>query len=392
MNDSNTSVKGHNIIRVVDVTRDHFTMLRNDLLRDKDLKIETRGLLAFCLSHPPDFSFNMQYLMDQIGVGRDKILSMIKNAISAGYWHRAQIRHKDGKLYGVEHKVAGLKGYFNENQPQPENPHPPLTDLPLTVDPHLIMNDSIQTNESHNKSAREKNNLQIDEFYISGEHFRIDLKAVEQAAMLSGVEPERARVISEIVARDWIANDIRPANPMAVIRRAIQNDNNQGQQQQARIDKINRPYGQQQAQPKTTQRQDQEYHAKKAAQAIKDHYHMSDSEYETYKDEYNSCIANGMNKQKAHDRGLSKIQIEAPQAPEGVSGVHHSECTPKASDIEDMGQIDPIDAGSLVKKMNVRKKTENLSDLWEQESLDFKPVVKESSDRNHLIETEFMRE
>lgn len=70
---------------------------------------------------------------------------------------------------------------------------------------------------------------------ISGPGFVIDLKAVEMTATLAMCDPERARLIAEICARDWLANGQKPSSPMAVIKGAIIGDKNRGQQHDLRM-------------------------------------------------------------------------------------------------------------------------------------------------------------
>lgn len=68
--------------------------------------------------------------------------------------------------------------------------------------------------------------LRVSDATIEGPGFRIDLGAVDMAASLSGMPRERARTIAEIVCRDWVANRVKPSNPMAMIRAALTSDAN----------------------------------------------------------------------------------------------------------------------------------------------------------------------
>ena len=95
-------------------------------------------------------------------------------------------------------------------------------------------------NERENRAREpiQKNlDLKIDDSYIEGPGFRIDLQAVDIAAALTGYKHD-ARKLAELMARDWVANNFTPESPMGKIRWAMKNDHNDDQQQSARREKI----------------------------------------------------------------------------------------------------------------------------------------------------------
>jgi hypothetical protein len=72
---------------------------------------------------------------------------------------------------------------------------------------------------------------------IKGPNFTIDLKAIDQAAMLAGMPAERARAIAEIYAREWAANNSKPNHPMAYLRKMIAADKNDAAIAEVRLGK-----------------------------------------------------------------------------------------------------------------------------------------------------------
>ena len=69
---------------------------------------------------------------------------------------------------------------------------------------------------------------------IYGPGFTLDFAAIDMAAKLGGMAPDRARMIAEVMARDWAANGTKPQVPMAMVRKAIASDVNSGQVQEVR--------------------------------------------------------------------------------------------------------------------------------------------------------------
>src|SRR5690606_25033461 len=72
---------------------------------------------------------------------------------------------------------------------------------------------------------------------IYGPNFTLSFAAIDQCAALSGISKERARGIAEICAWDWASNGVKPQAPMAMVRKAIQNDRNSEEIHQAQLAK-----------------------------------------------------------------------------------------------------------------------------------------------------------
>lgn len=70
---------------------------------------------------------------------------------------------------------------------------------------------------------------------IKGPWFKLDYAAIDIVASLAGMSSERGRQIAEVCARDWVANNIRPSNPMAMVRSAITSDKNQAAIHEVRL-------------------------------------------------------------------------------------------------------------------------------------------------------------
>lgn len=65
-----------------------WTAMPNEILRDRSLSMEARGLMGYLASHSTEFKISMESLRLQAGVGRDKLYRMIRELEAAGYLKR----------------------------------------------------------------------------------------------------------------------------------------------------------------------------------------------------------------------------------------------------------------------------------------------------------------
>jgi hypothetical protein len=88
-------------------TRDRYVVLLQATVRDRTLSFKARGILAFLLSHPDNWKFNLKHIeASSDRDGRDSIASGIKELISAGYARRVTTRAANGQIESKELQVA----------------------------------------------------------------------------------------------------------------------------------------------------------------------------------------------------------------------------------------------------------------------------------------------
>lgn len=81
----------------------NYAVIPNALLQDKQLSYEATGLLAMMLSLPDDWEIRKSWLQGQkVKCGRDKLTSMMKELVEAGYVRRQVKQGDDGRLDGVD--------------------------------------------------------------------------------------------------------------------------------------------------------------------------------------------------------------------------------------------------------------------------------------------------
>lgn len=151
-----------------------YTVMSNYHLRDKNLKLGTKGLLSVILSLPEDWDYTIAGLAVVCGVGKDAIRAAVNELEKAGYITRKQVKAEGGKFGGNQYIIrevpevvsAPLSGF-----PTTENPS---TEKPLTENPTEIITDEVITDEhippvspekpkSERKTRKPKTNTQLDD-------------------------------------------------------------------------------------------------------------------------------------------------------------------------------------------------------------------------------------
>lgn len=110
------------------------------------------------------------------------------------------------------------------------------------VSPHtpLQKENSLSVSQGISNSKPTENQtdpVEVTQLAIIGPGFRLDVKAIEMAAGLIGMQRDRALAIAEVCARDWAANKKKPEVPMAMVKAALRSDFNQGQIADVRLGK-----------------------------------------------------------------------------------------------------------------------------------------------------------
>lgn len=126
----------------------HFTQIRNDVLRDDRLSYRARGVLAVILSHADGWSTNSEALADAGREGRDAIRTALQELEDAGYLRREKRRDSQGRvatqqiIYDTPHLDA-----------QPALFDAPATENQATVNQATVSQAPIEDQEEHPSPA-----------------------------------------------------------------------------------------------------------------------------------------------------------------------------------------------------------------------------------------------
>jgi len=124
----------------------HFTILRNEVLRDTRLSFRARGLLVSILSRPDNWSVRSEQLATETTEGRSAILTALKELREYGYIKIEKRRLENGRFETVQ-TVYDL--------PQCEEAQvTPSVDRPDSVKPKLVQPDQVKNNSLEERKRR----------------------------------------------------------------------------------------------------------------------------------------------------------------------------------------------------------------------------------------------
>jgi hypothetical protein len=134
---------------------DHYAQIPNAWLRDKNLSLDTIGLLAQLMSHTPGWRISQESLAKANGVGRDAIRRMIRELVTAGY------------LSVSEKQVHNDKGYLAGFTYTTKDPEQPSQVEPLLVEPTKADTAHKKTNNQEQQLKENKTkNIYSDDFEL----------------------------------------------------------------------------------------------------------------------------------------------------------------------------------------------------------------------------------
>lgn len=125
-----------------------FSIVSNNVLRDKRLSLRTRGLLVFCLSLADTWEYSIKGLAAATGESEGKISLCLKELEKHGYLTRERTRNAKGQLEGVAYTLWEKPQDHDEKKPNVEKP---ILDNPVQEKPIQENRGQINTNKNNNK-------------------------------------------------------------------------------------------------------------------------------------------------------------------------------------------------------------------------------------------------
>ena len=124
-----------------------YTVMSNHHLRDKNLKLGTKGLLTVILSLPEDWDYTIAGLAVVCGVGKDAIRAAVNELETAGYITRKQVKAEGGKFGGNQYIIREIPEVVSAPLSGFPTTEKPATEKPLTENPTEIITDQVITDE-----------------------------------------------------------------------------------------------------------------------------------------------------------------------------------------------------------------------------------------------------
>ncbi len=337
-----------------------YTIIHNATAQDRQLTFEARGLLLFCISHPHDFKFGIEYLTRASPSGRDRVYKMINQLIDAGYWRRIENR-KNGRVTGYTNLITGLKNMFEGDETEakmapsafsgrggvvnpdtkniePEKgtenidlmecteeklqrPEEPLTEKTTlqSNNTNKIKRENIGARENLEEKKSGENveklphGVELSEGIIRHNDFSVSLASANMTGSLRGLSEDIVKANCLQFALQWAAEieggksprDVLPDNIAAYVNYNLRQEKNQGDVTQARVDRQKAPY-------KTSQWQTtpSSYHGTKNKPARPQG--VSETDYEAFNHRRKALLAEGYDFASATYK--AKSEVNRPKA------------------------------------------------------------------------------
>lgn len=146
-----------NISKVIVKIEKDFTVIPNEIIRNKEMSMNSKMLLITMLSLPPDWDFSINGLKSIVKEGRDTVRNALQEIEKYGYLTRNRVRNDNGTLVGYEYTVyqypveKSKRTYKNKSdKPKTEKPTSvkPTSDKPST-DFQIQYNTDIKLNKDN---------------------------------------------------------------------------------------------------------------------------------------------------------------------------------------------------------------------------------------------------
>jgi hypothetical protein len=151
------------------IPADHFTIIRNDWLRDERLSWKARGLVAYLASHRVGWETSLEQLARAGKDGKDAVATGLKELVDLGYLKINRQRDEHGKVSGTDYDLTDPW-----DQPKP--------DFPDQVQPDRDFPD--QGNPLPKKTSSSEDQIEEDQDYST-------------AVAVRGQEPNAGQLVGE---------------------------------------------------------------------------------------------------------------------------------------------------------------------------------------------------
>lgn len=125
----------------------NYVCINKTAFEDPNLSFKAKGLFAYCMSRPDDWSFHVSHLATICKDKKTAIYSAIKELVKAGYCEKVRTRDSAGRATGIEYVIHEMP-IFKKSLPHSGFPH---VDNQSVENQPLLSNDSLLSNDAHQK-------------------------------------------------------------------------------------------------------------------------------------------------------------------------------------------------------------------------------------------------
>lgn len=130
-----------NISKVIVKIEKDFTVIPNEIIRNKEMSMNSKMLLITMLSLPPGWDFSINGLKTIVKEGRDTVRNSLQEIEKYGYLTRNRVRNADGTLLGYEYTVYQYpveerKRTYKSKSVKPKT-EKPTTVKPISAEPTM---------------------------------------------------------------------------------------------------------------------------------------------------------------------------------------------------------------------------------------------------------------
>lgn len=205
----------------------NYTVISNIPIRDKNLSLKAKGLLAFVLSLPDDWTYSIKGLEHELKENHSTIVKILAELEKYGYFEKVVNRGDHGRFKNYEYI------FYEVPKNVEKTGGSPYSTLPHTVKPHAekphavnrsLLNKDIQSKEEQstdltksNCSAK-PNDIYDDDIkdivsYLNkstGKHFSATSTTTRKlihARLVNGATPQDLKDVIDLKVHQWADND-----------------------------------------------------------------------------------------------------------------------------------------------------------------------------------------
>lgn len=158
------------VIRV-NKTKD-YTVMSNIFLREKEMSLKAKGLLALMFSLPDDWDYSISGLTTLVKDGKDSVMNVLKELEKFGYLKRTRTTDERGRFTGYDYDIfespysgksttdKSLNGNPKEDKPYSEKP---LTENLLQLNTNKQNTKELNTNRLNTNKQKADSDVEISE-------------------------------------------------------------------------------------------------------------------------------------------------------------------------------------------------------------------------------------